>query len=204
MPRAKLRTPALKEKVIGAAVSTFAQDASRFSTRQVARDAGTSPAAIYELFDDRSGLLRAVFFEGFRLLGGYFERIVTTEDAVEDLRALFDAFRQFVQENPGMANLMFSRPFPDFHPGPDEAAAGAFTRRTVTAYVGRCIEAGRLVGTSTDLAHVLLALAQGLALQESAGWLGSSVASTNRRWALAFDLFLRPSPTSVATQSDGA
>ena len=39
--------------------------------------------------------------------------------------------------------------------------------------------------THNDIAHVLLALALGLAAQETAGWLGSSRASRDRRWALA-------------------
>jgi hypothetical protein len=37
---------------------------------------------------------------------------------------------------------------------------------------------------------VLLALAQGLAAQETAGWLGTSKASIDRRWKLAFDATL--------------
>jgi hypothetical protein len=42
-----------------------------------------------------------------------------------------------------------------------------------------------LRGNETDIAHVLLALAQGLAAQEIAGWLGTSPASVQRRWDLA-------------------
>ena len=40
-------------------------------------------------------------------------------------------------------------------------------------------------GNETDIAHVLLALVQGLAAQERAGWLGTSKASIGRRWSLA-------------------
>jgi hypothetical protein len=41
-----------------------------------------------------------------------------------------------------------------------------------------------VAGDPTDIAHVLLAAAQGLAAQETAGWLGTSKASVDRRWAL--------------------
>ncbi len=191
MPRQKLRTPALKEEVLRAAVATVADDHSAFTTRYIAGVAGTSPAAIYEMFDDRSGLLRAVFFEGFRLLGTYFESVRETDDPVGDLRQLFFSFRSFVNDNPGMAELMFSRPFGDFRPGPKEAAAGATTRRAFVDRVQRCIDAGWLTGDPEDVAHVLLGLAQGLALQESAGWLGTTQISTARRWTLAFDLLVR-------------
>ena len=47
------------------------------------------------------------------------------------------------------------------------------------------VEQGVLEGNETDIAHVLLALAQGLAAQETAGWLGTSRASMDRRWKLA-------------------
>ena len=190
MPRAKLRTPALKEQVLRAAVSTLTGERSHFTTRRVARDAGTSPAAIYELFDDRGGLLRAVFFDGFRLLGSSFADVGATDDPVGDLRRMFRTFRAFARENPGLADLMFSRPFPDFQPGPEEAAAGTATRRAIVDCIQRCVASGRLEGNATDIAHTFLGLAQGLAQQESAGWLGSSAASTTRRWETAFGLLV--------------
>jgi hypothetical protein len=80
---------------------------------------------------------------------------------------------------------MFSRPFADFDPGPDELRAGSSVREFIVGRVRRCTGAGILDGDDTDIAHVLVALAQGLAAQESAGWLGTSQASRDRRWGLA-------------------
>jgi AcrR family transcriptional regulator len=191
MPRTKLRTPALRQEVLRAAVATIADGPSAFTTRRVASAAGTSAAAIYELFNDRSDLLRSVFFEGFRLLGERVEAPWDADDPVGDLRHLFFSFRSFVRDNPGMAELMFSTPFPDFRPGPEEADAGAATRWAIVERVGRCVDAGSLVGDPIDAAHVFLGMAQGLALQETAGWLGTTPASTERRWNLAFDLVVR-------------
>jgi AcrR family transcriptional regulator len=85
---------------------------------------------------------------------------------------------------------MFSRPFADFDPGPAELDAGAATREFLVGRVRRCIDAGIIDGDQADIAHALLALAQGLAMQESAGWLGSSRASVNRRWDLAVHALL--------------
>jgi hypothetical protein len=45
-------------------------------------------------------------------------------------------------------------------------------------------------GDPTDIAHVLLGLALGLAAQEAAGWLGTSQASVNRRWSLGAEILL--------------
>jgi hypothetical protein len=80
---------------------------------------------------------------------------------------------------------LFSRPFADFDPGPAQLEAGRAVREFIVGRVRRCIGAGILRGNETDIAHVLLALAQGLAAQEIAGWLGTSPASVQRRWDLA-------------------
>ena len=77
---------------------------------------------------------------------------------------------------------MFTRPFADFDPGAQELAAGESVREVFIGRIQRCIEAGLLVGNPTDIAHVLLALAQGLAVQEAGRWLGTSTASVDRRW----------------------
>ena len=70
MPRAKQRTPELRDRVLDVAITTLGEEGiARFTTRRVAERAGTSVPAVYELFDDKAGLVRAMFFEGFRLLG---------------------------------------------------------------------------------------------------------------------------------------
>jgi AcrR family transcriptional regulator len=186
VPRAKQRTGQLREHIVQVAVGMLAADGvGGFTTRKVAEQARTSPPAVYELFGDKAGLVREVFFEGFRLLGDRFARLRESDDPRADLIRAVQAFRIFVRRNPVLAQVMFSRPFADFDPGPDELQAGAATREFIVRSVRRCIDAGIIDGDQTDIAHALLALAQGLATQEAAGWLGSSRASVNRRWDLA-------------------
>jgi AcrR family transcriptional regulator len=191
MPRTKLRTPALRDQVLKAAVATLAEEGvAGFTTRRVAAEASTSIPAVYELFGDKAGLVREVFFDGFRQLGARFDRLSETDDPRADLLAVVQSYRGFVKQNPVLAEVMFSRPFVDFDPGPSELRAGGFVRKLVVARVQRAVADGLLVGDATDVAHVLLALAQGLAAQETAGWLGTSKASVDRRWSLAFDAAL--------------
>jgi AcrR family transcriptional regulator len=186
VPRAKQRTERLREHIVQAAVAMLAADGiGAFTTRKVAEQAHTSPPAVYELFGDKAGLVREVFFEGFRLLGDRFGRLRQSDDPRADLIRAVQAFRIFFRENPVLAQVMFSRPFADFDPGPAELEAGAATREFIVHAVRRCIDAGMIDGDQTDIAHALLALAQGLVMQEAAGWLGSSRASVNRRWDLA-------------------
>ena len=101
-----------------------------------------------------------------------------------DLWALATAYRRFVRTNRELAEVMFSRPFTDFSPGPDELAATSSVR-CIVGRVRRCIEAGRLRGDETDVAHVFVAMIQGMAFAEAAGRLGTSTESVERRWRLA-------------------
>jgi len=191
LPRAKQRTPELREHVLQVAVELLAADGvAGFTTRRVASQAETSTPSVYELFGDKAGLVREVFFEGFRLLG---QRLVARRpgaDARADLVDTLAELRSFIGEQPVLAQVMFSRPFADFDPGPAEREAGRVVRELLVARVQRAVDAGVLVGDPTDLAHVLLALTQGLAAQETAGWLGTSAASVERRWTLAVTALL--------------
>ncbi len=155
------------------------------TTRKVAARASTSTPAVYELFGDKAGLVRAMFLEGFRMLHRRFERLVDTDDARGDLVRVVETLRAFVRAHAALAEVMFSRPIADFDPGPTGIDAGAAVRRYVVGHVRRCIDAGLLVGNETDIAHVLVSLTLGLAATERAGWLGSSKASVDRRWGLA-------------------
>ena len=186
MPRPKQRTPELRDHVLRVAVAMLARHGvAAFTTRRVAEEAATSPPAVYELFGDKSGLVREMFFEGFRLLRRRFDRLAETADPRADLVGVVQALRAFVRENPVLAELMFSRPFKDFDPGPSGLEAGRSVREFVVGRVRRCIDEGILVGDPTDVAHVLVSMTQGLAATEMAGWLGTSRASVTRRWDVA-------------------
>jgi AcrR family transcriptional regulator len=192
MPRPKQRTPELRDQLLKVAVSTLNEDGvSGFTTRRVAAQAGTSVPAVYELFQDKRGLLRAVFFEGFTMLGHRLLTVPETDDAVADVQRLIPVFRRFCLDYPALARVMFSRPFQDFDPGPEELAMSPSVREVFVGRIKRCTDAGLLTGDPVDIAHVLLALAQGLAVQEGGRWLGKSKAAVNRRWEVGVTGILR-------------
>ncbi|BBY17650.1 TetR/AcrR family transcriptional regulator [Mycolicibacterium litorale] len=185
MPRAKQRTPELRDRLLAVAVATLNEEGvARLTTRRVAERAGTSVPAVYELFDDKAGLIRAIFFEGFRLLGNDLSAVPVTDDPVADIEALVPVFRRFCLDSPRLAQVMFSRPFADFDPGPEELAAGEAVRDIFLDRIQRCLDEGVLAGDAVDIAHVLLALAKGLAVQEAGCWLGTTARSVERRWRL--------------------
>jgi AcrR family transcriptional regulator len=191
MPRAKQRTPEMRERVLQAAMDMLARDGvAQFTTRRLAQRAGTSTPAVYELFGDKAGLVREVFFEGFRLLRQYLDQVRPSQDPRAELVLVIESLRSFAREHSVLADLMFSRPFADFDPGPAERRAGDEVRLFIVAAVRRCVRAGVLEGDEVDIAHVIVAMAQGLAGQETAGWLGTSQESRDRRWDLAVTALL--------------
>ena len=186
MPRAKQRTPELRERLLVAATDLLADGgAAGLTTRSLAARAETSAPAVYELFGDKAGVVRELYFEGFRRLGAELSALAESADPVADLWNLAGAYRRFIRANRALAEVMFSRPFTDFSPGEEELAATGSVRILIVGRVRRAIDAGRLRGDETDVAHVLVALIHGMAFAETAGRLGTSTESVERRWRLA-------------------
>ena len=191
MPRPKQRTPVLAEALLAVAVVLLEEGgAAAVTVRAVATRAHTSPQAIYELYGGKADLLRAVFFHGFGLLGQHLAALAATNDAMADLRATLRTVGRFTEDRPALAELMFSRPFAHFDPSEHDRAAGAQVREAIAGPTRRAVAAGQLGGNPDDLAHVLLAVVQGLALQQRAGWLGTSAASRRRRWELGLNMVI--------------
>jgi AcrR family transcriptional regulator len=191
VPRAKERTPALRERILTVALSTLTElGPSGFTARHIAAGADTSVPAVYELFGNKTGLVRNLFFTGFQELGERLSELTDGPDQRADVAESVRVARSFATERGALWEVMFSRPFADFDPGPDEVQAGRAVREHITARVQRVIDTGAIEGNATDIAHLLLALVQGLVAQESAGWLGTSRRSVDRRWDLAATRFL--------------
>jgi AcrR family transcriptional regulator len=192
MPRAKQRTPELRDRVLTVALAMLARDGvGGLTTRAVARAAGTSVPAVYELFGDKAGLVREMFFIGFRRLHEQLLELGETSDPHTGLVAMAMAFRAFARDEPVLTRLMFSRPFEEFDPSPADSRAGTAVRAFVVDRASAAVGAGVLAGDPVDIAHVLLATVQGLAVQETGGWLGSTPASLERRWSLAVNAVLK-------------
>jgi AcrR family transcriptional regulator len=198
VPRPKQRTTALRERGVASALALLAeQGPTGLTTRTVARRAEASVPAIYEVFGDKSGLIREVFFEGFRMLGDELAALPPAADPVTGLRRACDAFRRFVLANPVLAQVMFSRPFTDFEPTAEDNKAGLRVSKFFVHHARLAVDAGLLAGNPVDIAHLFFAFAEGLAAAESAHRLGGSKQSVDRRWRLGLNALiegLRPAP----------
>jgi AcrR family transcriptional regulator len=154
VPRPKQRTPELAEQVLEAALRLLASEGvSALTARRLAHDAGTSPAAIYELYGDKAGVVRAMFFSGFERLAAHLSKREAEADPLDGLVDLAQRYRGFILAHPALSAVMFSRPFASFDPAPAEEAAGAAVREQVVDAVQAAIDAGELRGDATDIAH---------------------------------------------------
>jgi AcrR family transcriptional regulator len=126
------------------------------TARRVAAAAGPSTAAVYELFGNKSGLVRSIFSEGFDRLADRLDEIEPTSDPQDDLVALFDATRSFALEHRMLFEVMFARPFVEFEPteGDHEAAKRIYVH--VTGVVSTLLGTRRNAAVAVDAAHVLV------------------------------------------------
>jgi AcrR family transcriptional regulator len=190
MPRAKLRTETMREEVLTAAMDLLERDRLLVTARAVAAAADTSTAAVYELFGDKAGLLRAVFYEAFHQLRDALGAVPSTPDSRADLVALLRATRVFATRHPMLFEIMFARPFAELKPDASDVDAAADVMRMVLGAVRRAIDARILAGAPRDVAHVLVAANRGFLAAELSGLAGSTPASVERRWTLGIDALL--------------
>lgn len=187
----KQRTDSLRERGIASALAVLAEDGvAGLTTRTVARRAEASVPAIYEVFGDKAGLIRDVFFAGFRMLGDELAAAPQPEDPLDALRALAESFRRFVLAKPVLAQVMFAHPFADFEPTREDDKAGGKVRKIFVNRIRAAIDAGRLDGDPIDIAQVYFAFVQGMAAAESAQRMGASTQSVDRRWRLGLNALL--------------
>ena len=125
MPPIKERTPELRTRIFEAAIDVLAtQGVAAVTTRRVAAAAGTSPPAIYELFGHKAGLVRELFFEGFRRLLTALEQLDVSGNPADDLVQTLLTIRNFANANPRLFAVMYAQPFDVYAPNPEERRVG--------------------------------------------------------------------------------
>ena len=109
--KAPYHHPNLRQALLDAALGLIAEfGGPHFSLRELAKAVGTTHAAVYRHFADRSALLDALTAEGFDRLSAYQQHALDTAapGPLERLVALGLAYVRFAIENPGFFALLFS------------------------------------------------------------------------------------------------
>jgi AcrR family transcriptional regulator len=189
--RPKLHNDEVRDELLRQAIAILERDGPpAVRARRVAEGAGTSTAALYELFGDKAGLIRAVFFEGFAALYDALVAVPTTDDARRDLVALLAASRDFALARPMLFEVMFARPFAEFDPSQEESDVGTEIYRSCVTAVGRWLRSEGSAISPVAAAHVLVATHRGLVATELAGLLGRSESTRRQRYTLGVDTVL--------------
>lgn len=171
---------AVRDRLLRAAstaVSASGPDA--VSLREVAREAGTTTAAVYSLFGSREALVDAVVAEGLRRFGAHLDAVPATDDPAADLLALGLAYRRSALAEPEFYRAMF----PSSGPGRDARVEPTFRR--LRAAVQRLADSGADLGDTDEVALRLWALVHGLVGLELGGHLPGDLAERERRYEAA-------------------
>lgn len=192
MGRPKLRTESLRTDLCASALRLLdGGGPAAVTTRAVAAGASSSIAAVDELFGGKPGLVRAIHAEGFRMLAAAFAALPPPKDPAQGVLDWAYATRSFALAHRHLYEVMFSRPFAEFDPDEEDLRAAEEIYRFVLGRVVAVVGPVRRRGAGRDAAIGLLALVRGLVAMESAGVLGSTPASRDRRWRAALTAAIR-------------
>jgi AcrR family transcriptional regulator len=136
-----------------------------FSIRTLAERCGYTPPTIYHYFSDKAGLLDALLEERFARLLASVEDIPESEDPVENLRRMVEAFVDFGRKNPAFYRLIIVGPRASGDRTPPSVEAA---REVLSAPWVELHRAGRLHADPRTAAQSMWAVMHGLtALQIS-------------------------------------
>jgi AcrR family transcriptional regulator len=126
------------------------------SVRRIAAAAGVAPMGVYNHFESKSGIIEALFIQGFERLRQALAGIADIADPYEALREAGRRYRALAFAHPKVYELMFSRTIPGFEPSEHaiEIATSAFD--ALVAGVQRAMAAGVLAeGEPTETAWII-------------------------------------------------
>jgi AcrR family transcriptional regulator len=170
----KTHTADLAARLVDEAGRLLARDGvAALTLRRLAAASGTSTMAVYTLYGDKQGLLRAMHRAGFERLGTALRAAAeTADDPLEALVALGHAYRATALANPHLYGLMFGAAVPGFEPDEHGQAVADASYQPLVEGVQRCLDAGQVAGTPAErVALHLWSVSHGMVSLELAGHL---------------------------------
>ncbi len=116
------------------------QDIGELSLRQLAREVGVSPTAVYRHFPDKDALLSALANAGIEQMAAWQEQAAAAANSGDAFAATGRAYVRWALANPALFKLVF----------------------------GQCREVGQTVFGNNDAARLLRGYAEGFARDEAA------------------------------------
>jgi AcrR family transcriptional regulator len=167
-----------------------AEGAAGVTIRRVADETGTSTRAVYSLFGDKQGLMRALFHEAAETMRRHHEAVPVTADPISEIGQLALAYRAAALEQPFLYDLYLGRVGPDVELTEADLALAFRSFQRVLDTLHRAAGAGLLGGRDPEVVgRQMWALVHGLASLELLGFLGTAD-QTRARWTDAVDTSL--------------
>jgi AcrR family transcriptional regulator len=178
-----------------AAELLHAEGAGAVSVRRVAAAVGTSTRAVYSLFDDKDGLLRALSIEVAETMRRHHEAVPASDDPIAEIVELALAYRAAALEKPKLYDLFFGTVTPGASQADPLFALVYRSFERVLRVVRRAIADGVFPGRAEfEIGLNLFALVHGLASLELRGVLGDGAESVWRQSITGALIGLRQAP----------
>jgi AcrR family transcriptional regulator len=168
--------PEIKQRLIEAAARLLADEGpSGLSTRRLAAEVGVSTMAVYTHFGGLPELVRAVVREGFARLADHMAAVPDSDNPLDYLAALGEAYRANALENPHLYAVMFgTASLGGYRLHDDELDEGRYTFDMLVAATRRCMDAGLFKpGDPEAVAGQLWSAVHGFVMLELAGYLAA-------------------------------
>ena len=168
----------MRERLVLAAVAVLRREgAAALTVRNITTEAGCSTTGIYTYFGGKSGLVEAIFVEGFE----GFDDAVGPALAEGDLTTAGHEYRRWALDHPTQYMVMFGRAVPDFEPSPAALERAAASFAGLTAGVARALRRD----DAEDHAYHLFATVHGYVMLEMSGMGPHDTADANTRFERA-------------------
>jgi len=140
-----VRTPVEAAVLDAAAELLVSEGPHALSIRRIATAAGVAPMSIYNRFENKAGVLDALWVRGFDRLAALRDELPDGDPAAR-FRAFCSQYRAFALGDPGTYALMFDRAVPDFVPSPDSLLTAHTCFACLVETVTEAQAAGAFVG----------------------------------------------------------
>jgi len=145
----------IRRKILDAARDLFARDGyERVTMRGIAEAIEYSPTTIYNHFEDKDDLVKALCEEDFTRLLGALSGAAPPADAVEEIRQLGRAYAAFGQQWPNHYRFMFMTPNKNHDLEPESPGRHSFG--LLQSAVERAVSSGRFRAVDPGLAAQVL------------------------------------------------
>ena len=188
MGRPREHGPGTRAALLNTAADLLAsQGVDAVTVRRVAAETGTTTRAVYSLFGDKDGLLRALFREVTETMRRHHLAVPARDDPVAEIAELAAAYRAAAREHASLYAHYLGRAATSLRPTAGDIAEAFGVQDRVADAIRRAVKSGQFPGrTAEAIAVQLWSLVHGLASIELLGYLGDEQqAATHWRDAVA-------------------